>query len=177
MQRTSMGKIYNDTNVGNNLAVHDISILLYWFGDFLSGDFGGENTFPWSLEPNHINRHLSESMAHYIFDINHGNNGIINVSLMASWDMLGKTREITIYGEKKVVSFDDCKEGGKIIEYTKNDKSDARVIDLNGGDPLERQLRKWGEKVKKKNCREYKPNYNKRKNFEYAVWKTISDIK
>ena len=177
MQRTSMGKIYNDTNVGNNLAVHDISILLYWFGDFLSEDFGGENTFPWSLEPNHINRHLSESMAHYIFDINHVNNGIINVSLLTSWDMLGKTREITIYGENKVVSFDDCKVGGKIIEYTKNDKSDARVIDLNGGDPLERQLRKWGEKVKKKNCGEYKPNYNKRKNFEYAVWKTISDVK
>lgn len=99
MQRTSMGKIYKDTNVANNLAVHDISILLYWFGDFLSGEFGEEGTFPWSLEPNNINRHLSESMAHYIFDINHANNGIINVSLMASWDMLGKTREITIYGD------------------------------------------------------------------------------
>lgn len=177
MQRTSMGKKYNDTNVANNLAVHDISILLYWFGDFLSGEFGEEGTFPWSLEPNNINRHLSESMAHYIFDINHANNGIINVSLMASWDMLGKTREITIYGEKKVVLFDDCKVGGKIIEYTKNDKSDARVIDLNGGDPLERQLRKWGERVERKNRGEYKPKYTKRKNFEYAVWKTISDVK
>ena len=51
------------------------------------------------------------------------------------------------------------------------------VIDLNGEDPLERQLRKWGEKVERKNRGEYKPNYNKRKNFEYAVWKSISDVK
>ena len=105
-ERISFGKFYNDVDVIDDLAVHDLYILDY----LLNGEM-----------PNKINVY-----SHKIF----GNkNFISNISLKypsgffanikVSWYSPIKSRRILLAGNKKIVEFDDNESDKKIKIYNK----------------------------------------------------------
>ena len=105
-ERISFGKFYNDVDVVDDLAIHDLYILDY----LLNGEM-----------PNKINVN-----SHNIF----GNkNFISNISLKypsgffaiikVSWYSPIKSRRILLAGDKKIVEFDDNESDKKIKIYNK----------------------------------------------------------
>ena len=94
MTRTNLGPIRMDVNAAWDLASHDISIVNYWLGcePLAASAVGGV----W------INSGIEDTVfatLHYPEDV------LVNVH--ASWLNPRKAREITVVGEKKMLTFDD----------------------------------------------------------------------
>ncbi len=105
-QRLNLGKVRNDINAMWNLAPHDISIILFWLGEFPSKVTAKGFTF------------LQDSIEDVVFidtDYPSGKAAHIHVS----WLHPLKTRTIIVVGSKKMLLYDDVSSDAKITIYDK----------------------------------------------------------
>jgi predicted dehydrogenase len=105
-QRLNLGKVRSDVNALWNLAPHDISIALYWFGE----------------EPDHVSargmQFLQEGIEDVVFlnlDFPSGRYAHIHVS----WLDPHKVRKFVLVGSKKMLVYDDVSSDARIILYDK----------------------------------------------------------
>jgi predicted dehydrogenase len=94
MVRTNLGPIRMDVNAAWDLAAHDVSIVNYWLGaNALSASaYGGV----W------INPGIEDAV---FATLRYPNDVLVN--LHASWLNPRKAREITVVGDKRMLTFDD----------------------------------------------------------------------
>jgi predicted dehydrogenase len=94
MVRTNLGPIRMDVNAAWDLASHDISIVNYWLGaNALSASAVGGT---W----------INPSIADAMFATLKYPNGVL-VNLHVSWLNPRKARDITVVGDKRMLTFDD----------------------------------------------------------------------
>jgi predicted dehydrogenase len=94
MIRTNLGPIRVDVNAAWDLASHDISIVNYWLGS--------EPTAASAVGGVWINDGVEDTV---FATLHYPDNVLVNVH--ASWLNPRKAREITVVGEKKMLTFDD----------------------------------------------------------------------
>jgi predicted dehydrogenase len=94
MVRTNLGPIRADVNAAWDLASHDISIANYWLG--------GEPVSVSALGGSWINEGVEDA----VFATMRYPQGVL-VNLHVSWLNPLKAREITVSGERKMLTFDD----------------------------------------------------------------------
>jgi predicted dehydrogenase len=94
MVRTNLGPIRVDVNAAWDLASHDISIVKYWLG--------AEPLSVSAVGGTWINPGIEDAV---FATLRYPNN--IVVSLHASWLNPRKSRDITVVGERRMVTFDD----------------------------------------------------------------------
>jgi len=113
MDRTNLGPIRMDVNAAWDLASHDISIVNFWLGcNALSvSAIGGS----W------INQGIQDAV---FATLRYPGNVIVN--LRTSWLNPSKTRQITVVGEKRMLTFDDMNMLEPIRIYDKG-VTDERV--------------------------------------------------
>jgi len=111
-KRTGLGPYRSDVNVLYDLAPHDLSMLIYWFGQpaWVSG-----------ISRCIINENIADVV---FFQLGYTNEMIVNIQV--SWINPMKQRVVEIIGEKQMLIFDDVSntERIKIIktgdDYNKN---------------------------------------------------------
>lgn len=119
MVRTNLGPIRMDVNAAWDLAAHDISIANYWIGvqPLSACAVGGS----W------INRGIEDTVfATLKFP------GEVLVNLHASWLNPRKAREITVVGERRMLTFDDMNLAEPIRVYDKyvsDNRVQSQVVD------------------------------------------------
>jgi len=123
MVRTNLGPIRMDVNAAWDLASHDVSIANYWLGATPVAVSATGGTW------------INEGIADAIFaTFRYPNNVLVN--LHASWLNPRKARDITVVGEKRMLTFDDMNLLEPIRVYDKQ-VTDARTkpafIDTFGG--------------------------------------------
>jgi predicted dehydrogenase len=104
--RTNLGPIRFDVNAAWDLAAHDVSIVNYWLGT--------EPTAVSAIGGTWINPGIEDAVfatLRYPADV--------LVSLHASWLNPRKAREITVVGEKRMLTFDDMNLGEPLRLYDK----------------------------------------------------------
>jgi predicted dehydrogenase len=113
MQRTNLGPIRMDVNAAWDLASHDVSIVNYWLGaePLTASAVGGV----W------INAGIEDAVFATL-----RYPGEVLVNLHASWLNPRKSREITVVGDQKMLTFDDMNMNEPLRLYDKQ-VSDARV--------------------------------------------------
>jgi predicted dehydrogenase len=118
MTRFGMSPVRQDVSAMWDLSAHDVSMLLYWFGEIpQSVSVFGKS-------------YLQDGIEDVTFmDLEFSNNVIANIR--ASWRNPIKRRNITIVGSKKMISFDDV---AKTLEIYEGDNKE--VIDIPYGEPL-----------------------------------------
>lgn len=113
MVRTNLGPIRHDTNASWDLAAHDISIANYWLGgDPISASATGGN---W------INEGLHDAV---FASLKYPNKVLVNINV--SWLNPRKSREITVVGEKRMLTLDDL-----------NLMEPLRIYDKQVAEPIE----------------------------------------
>jgi predicted dehydrogenase len=139
MIRTNQGPVRGDVSAAWDLASHDISMVLRWLDtDPLSvSAVGGAWTPP---------RHGSDGVprADAVFTtLTYPNDVLVN--LHVSWLNPGKVRDVTLVGDRALVSFDDTRSADPVRVYRKS-APDACTRDLNlhvpdvpGDEPLRAQ--------------------------------------
>ena len=113
MVRTNLGPIRVDVNAAWDLAAHDISIANYWLGSapLTASAVGGS----W------INPGIEDA----VFATLRYPDGVL-VNLHASWLNPRKAREITVSGEKRMLTFDDMNVSEPLRMFDKH-VTDART--------------------------------------------------
>ena len=116
MTRTNLGPVRSDVNAAWDLAAHDVSIANYWF-----------NSEPLSVSATG-GTWINEGIEDATFATLTYPQGIF-VNLHASWLNPRKAREITIVGEKRMLTFDDMNLNEPLLIYDKqvNDVSNRRT--------------------------------------------------
>lgn len=104
--RANLGQIRQDVNAMWNLAPHDVSILLYLFGNRVK-----------SVSANGITR-IQEGIEDVVFMNLNFEDGIV-AHIHVSWLDPGKIRQLTLVGSKKMVVYDDVDPDAKIRIYDK----------------------------------------------------------
>src|SRR5215831_10364760 len=94
MVRTNLGPIRSDVNAAWDLAAHDLSIINYWLD--------AEPLSVSALGGTWINQGIEDA----VFATLRYPEGVL-VNLHASWLNPRKVRDITVVGEKRMLSFDD----------------------------------------------------------------------
>lgn len=113
MVRTNLGPIRMDVNAAWDLASHDVSIVNYWLGAApLSASAVGAS---W------INPGLEDAV---FATLRYPNDVLVN--LHASWLNPRKARDITVVGDKRMLTFDDMNLSEPIRIYDKQ-VTDART--------------------------------------------------
>jgi predicted dehydrogenase len=119
MVRTNLGPIRADVNAAWDLASHDISIVDYWLGSAaLSATAAGGC---W------INKGVDDAV---FATLRYPNN--VLVSMHASWLNPRKVRDITVVGDKKMLTFDDMNLGEPVRIYDKtvsDEKTQVQLVD------------------------------------------------
>ncbi|MGH2770574.1 MAG: Gfo/Idh/MocA family protein, partial [Actinomycetota bacterium] len=113
MVRTNLGPIRMDVNSAWDLASHDISIVNYWLGSepMSASAVGGT----W------INPGIEDAVfATFCYP------GNVMVNLHASWLNPRKTRDMTVVGDKRMLTLDDMNLGEPLRIYDKS-VTDERV--------------------------------------------------
>ncbi len=94
MVRTNLGPIRTDVDAAWDLAAHDISLASYWL----------------DAQPTHVSaaggEFINPGIADVVFATLRFPEGVL-VNLHASWLNPRKSRDITVVGEKKMLTFDD----------------------------------------------------------------------
>lgn len=103
-RRLNLGIVRQDVNALWNLAPHDISIILYWLGEYPTSSSAHGGNF---LQPG-IEDVVFLNMAF-------ASGAVANVHL--SWLDPHKVRDMTIVGTKKMVVFDDVSSDAKVTIY------------------------------------------------------------
>jgi predicted dehydrogenase len=113
MVRTNLGPIRGDVNAAWDLASHDISIVNYWLGaePLNASAIGGT----W------INPGVEDAV---FATLRYPNDVLVN--LHASWLNPRKARDITVVGDKRMLTFDDMNLGEPLRIYDKH-VTDART--------------------------------------------------
>lgn len=104
--RLNLGLYQRDTNVLWDLAVHDISILLYLLGDY----------------PEYVSAQGLNGVSQKVFDVAYLNivfPNNITAHVHVSWLDPAKVRRVTVVGSKKMAVFNDLSGEGKIKLYDK----------------------------------------------------------
>jgi predicted dehydrogenase len=94
MVRTNLGPIRTDVDAAWDLAAHDISLASFWLGGLPSRVSASGGEF------------INTGIADVIFATLRYPDGVM-VNLHASWLNPRKSRDITVVGEKKMLTFDD----------------------------------------------------------------------
>ena len=105
-ERVNLGLFRNDINVIWDLAPHDISILLYLFGQV----------------PEYINVQAHAHLQSHIHDIAHldlGFAGGMTAHIHVSWLHPCKIRRVTVIGDKKMAVYDDTNQAEMLKVYNK----------------------------------------------------------
>ncbi len=118
MERTNLGPIRLDVNAAWDLASHDISIVDYWLG---SGA-----TAVSAMGSAYINKGVED----VVFATLRYPNDVM-VHLHASWLNPRKARDITVVGDRRMLTFDDLNLGEPLRMYDKgvSDQKVGGVID------------------------------------------------
>jgi predicted dehydrogenase len=113
MVRTNLGPIRIDVNAAWDLASHDVSIVNFWLGaePISASAVGGV----------YINAGVEDAV---FATLRYPNDVLVN--LHASWLNPKKAREITVVGDKQMMTFDDMNLNEPVRIYDKQ-VSDARV--------------------------------------------------
>ncbi len=106
MVRTNLGPIRLDVNAAWDLAAHDLSIVNYWFD--------GEPLSVSAIGGTWINQGIEDA----IFATLRYPRGVL-VNLHASWLNPRKARDITVVGEKRMLTFDDMNLNEPLRIYNK----------------------------------------------------------
>jgi len=106
MVRTNLGPIRLDVNAAWDLAAHDLSIVNYWFD--------GEPLSVSAIGGTWINQGIEDA----VFATLTYPQGVL-VNLHASWLNPRKTRDITVVGEKRMLTFDDMNLNEPLRIYNK----------------------------------------------------------
>ena len=105
-QRLNLGKVRQDVNVMWNLAPHDISIVLYWFGEKPKSVLARGLTF------------LQKEIEDVVFiDLKFPTGKAVHI--YESWLSPCKVRQMVIVGSKKMIVYDDTLTDSKITIYDK----------------------------------------------------------
>src|SRR2546427_9661206 len=105
-ERVNLGLYRNDINVIWDLAPHDISILLYLFGQ----------------TPEYINVQAHAHLQAHIHDIAHLDLGFadgMTAHIHVSWLHPCKIRRVTVIGDKKMAVYDDTNQSETLKVYNK----------------------------------------------------------
>jgi predicted dehydrogenase len=113
MVRTNLGPIRLDVNAAWDLAAHDVSIVNYWFD--------AEPLSVSAIGGTWINDGLEDA----VFATLRYPQGVL-VNLHASWLNPRKARDITVVGEKRMLTFDDMTLNEPLHIYDKQ-VSDVRI--------------------------------------------------
>ncbi|NOY76713.1 MAG: Gfo/Idh/MocA family oxidoreductase [Calditrichaeota bacterium] len=116
-QRLNLGRVRSDVNAMWNLAPHDVSILLYWFGQLPTRVSAKGNSF------------LQDGVEDVVF-MNLDFPGGMSAHIHVSWLDPNKRRSITVVGSKKMVVYEDTSADAKIKIYDKG------ITKKNIGDSL-----------------------------------------
>lgn len=106
MVRTNLGPIRADVNAAWDLAAHDVSIANYWLE--------GEPVTASAVGGSWINRGIEDT----VFATLRYPEGVL-VNLHASWLNPRKARDITVVGDRRMLTFDDMNLGEPIRLYDK----------------------------------------------------------
>ena len=104
--RVNLGRLHRDLNVLWSVVPHDISILLFLFGDM-----------PLEVSARG-NSYLKSGVEDVVFVSLFFPNGVMG-NVHASWLDPSKVRRMTIVGSQKMVIYDDVESEGKIKVYEK----------------------------------------------------------
>jgi predicted dehydrogenase len=105
-ERVNLGLFRNDINVIWDLAPHDISILLYLFGQV----------------PEYINVQAHAHLQSHIHDVAHLDLGFADgmaAHIHVSWLHPCKIRRVTVIGDKKMAIYDDTNQSEMLKVYNK----------------------------------------------------------
>ena len=116
-QRLNLGRVRSDVNAMWNLAPHDLSILLYWFGNLPTRVSAKGNSF------------LQDGVEDVVF-MNLDFHGGMSAHIHVSWLDPNKRRSMTVVGSKKMVVYEDTSVDAKIKIYDKG------ITKKNIGDSL-----------------------------------------
>jgi len=119
MVRTNLGPIRTDVNAAWDLAAHDISISNYWLD--------AQPLFVSAVGASWINPDIEDA----VFATLRYPNGVL-VNLHTSWLSPRKARDITLVGERKMLTFDDMNLSEPIRIYDKyvsEQRSKAQFVD------------------------------------------------
>lgn len=114
--RTNLGLIQQDVNVIWDLAIHDLSIIDYWF------NLKPEKVF--AIASKHNENSQTEEIAH--ISVTYQNKFIAHIHV--SWISPVKIRTILVGGTNKMVYFDDLQPDEKIKIYDKGIKISSDSI-------------------------------------------------
>jgi len=116
MVRTNLGPIRSDVNAAWDLAAHDVSIANYWF-----------NAEPLSVSATG-GTWMNQGIEDVVFATLKYPEGVL-VNLHASWLNPRKARDITVVGEKRMLTFDDMNLNEPVRIYDKqvSDASNRRT--------------------------------------------------
>jgi predicted dehydrogenase len=113
MVRTNLGPIRMDVNAAWDLASHDISIVNWWLG--------GNPVGASALGGSWINSGIEDAV---FATLRYPNDVLVN--LHVSWLNPRKTRDITVVGDRRMLTFDDMDLGEPIRIYDKS-VTDERI--------------------------------------------------
>src|SRR5581483_2288462 len=113
MVRTKLGPIRMDVNAAWDLASHDMYIANYWLGDTPKAVSATGSSW------------INEGVEDAVFATLRYSNSVL-VNLHASWLNPRKARDITVVGDKRMLTFDDMNTLEPIRVYDKQ-VTDARV--------------------------------------------------
>jgi predicted dehydrogenase len=119
MVRTNLGPIRMDVNAAWDLASHDVSIANYWLG--------GEPVTVSAVGGSWINRGIEDAV---FATLRYPNDVLVN--LHVSWLNPRKSRDITVVGERKMITLDDMNLNEPVRVYDKfvtDDRTQAPFID------------------------------------------------
>jgi predicted dehydrogenase len=118
-QRLNLGRVRQDVDALWNLAPHDVSIALYWFGEKPISVQGHGASF---LQPG------IDDISFVSMKFPSGRFAHVHVS----WIDPSKTRRAVIVGSAKMVLYDDTSADSRIVVYDKG--IDRKKLDTNLGD-------------------------------------------
>ena len=124
-ERISFGKFYNDVDVIDDLAIHDLYIL----------DFLLKGKMPNRIQ---VNSHNIFGNKNFISNISMKYPGGFFANIKVSWYSPIKSRRILLAGNKKIVEFDDNESDKKIKLYNKG-------IDYKPSNKINQWLYRTGE--------------------------------
>lgn len=119
MVRTNLGPIRMDVNAAWDLASHDVSIANYWLG--------GEPATVSAVGGSWINRGIEDAV---FATLRYPNDVLVN--LHVSWLNPRKSRDITVVGDRKMVTLDDMNLTEPLRIYDKfvtDDRTAAPFVD------------------------------------------------
>ena len=149
MIRTNQGPVRRDVSAAWDLASHDISMVLRWLDtDPLSvSAVGGAWTQGPRIAP-------TERRADAVFaTLTYPDDVLVN--LHVSWLNPGKVREVTLVGERALISFDDTRSADPVRVYRKSAPDactrdlDLHVPDLVGDEPLRTQCERFIDAIQR----------------------------